>query len=119
MGFIVNDAIIVSSWDRKRLLTARERALKIGLFCTEVCQHPVNCESAFLVVPDGFKEDWHESDMGDAYRATFMDWLDAQAYEDGRNALHFVCVRYSGDFMHAVGAQITRMNRAEQTEAKP
>lgn len=41
----------------------------------------------FMVVPDGSKEFWQESDNGDARRQEFIDWLEAQKYDDGGSPL--------------------------------
>lgn len=55
---------------------------------------PVNGYHTFILVPDGSKEGWPESDAGDQFRAEFISFLDSFAYEDGSSNISWVEVAY-------------------------
>jgi hypothetical protein len=100
MGYIAHNAIIVSTFDRDMIELARSEATRIGLLVTDAHTHKINGDFTFLVIPDGSKEGWPESDEGDRMRAMFWDWMAAQVYEDGSNVLDAVEIRYGGDFKY-------------------
>lgn len=50
-----------------------------------------------VTLPDGSKEGWEHSDVGDKARDSYTDWLKAQAYEDGSSPLQWVEVQYGDD----------------------
>ncbi len=96
MGYIVHHAIIVNSWDKALLLKARKMAKKIFASVSSITESRLG-DYAFLIPPDGSKEGWPDSDKGDQNRATFVAWLNEQAYDDGSNALCYVEVKFGGD----------------------
>lgn len=57
----------------------------------------VNDVRSLFVAPDGSKEGWDTSDHGDSARVEFVEWLRAQAYEDGSSPLDWVEVQYGDD----------------------
>lgn len=94
MGWIVHDAIIVTSWDSKKLNEAHSVAVGLMPHVSGIVHSGINGYASFLIAPDGSKEGWAESDTGDAARAAFLEWLNTQAYEDGSNSLTYAAVRY-------------------------
>lgn len=94
MGYMRHHAIVVTTWDAKKINAARDEAVRLGNVCTLVCPSPSNGYQSFLVVPDGSKEGWPESDKGDGARAAFIGWLSAQDYEDGSSPYDWVEVVY-------------------------
>jgi hypothetical protein len=103
MGYIAHDAIIVTSWSEELIAKAHEQAAKLGLSVSAVAPHYINGGCSFLVAPDGSNEGWAESASFDVLRARFVEWLNAQAYDDGSNPIDYVCIRYGGDFLYHYG----------------
>jgi hypothetical protein len=58
----------------------------------------VNDYQSFTFLPDGSKEGWKDSDLGDEYRRRFLD-LFSFAYEDGSTPFDVLVVdaRFGGD----------------------
>ena len=81
MGYIRNEAMVVSGWDNARVLRAHSAASaifdshKIGRLVSGLVQHVTNGGAAFFISPDGSKEGWHDSDLGEAARKEFVSWL--------------------------------------------
>lgn len=86
MGLIQHDAIIVTSWNDKHIQEAHDKAIELcrgvdSLGCafrlpvTEIVESPVNDSATFLIAPDGSKEGWAESDLGNALRNMWLDWV--------------------------------------------
>ena len=95
MGWIVHEAVIVTSFDEKAINLAHKEALRIfNGYVTELIRSPVNTWWSFLIPPDGSKEGWDASHLGDARRDEFRRWVLAQAFEDGSNLLDVVAVAY-------------------------
>lgn len=101
MGTVIHDAIVVSSWNDKLLAEAHEYASRLIPTVTPAAQYVVNIGGSFAILPDGSKEGWEESDVGDQARAAFMRWVEAQAHEDGSNSLECVHVRFGSDIDEA------------------
>ncbi len=99
MGYMRHHAIIVTSWDRELVEKAYLKAEEIFYvgFISNLTGPTTNGYSSFFVPPDGSKEGWGESDIGDEKRRVFIDWLIEQAYDDGSNCLEFVEVEFSND----------------------
>ncbi|MDX2253254.1 MAG: hypothetical protein NW202_13295 [Nitrospira sp.] len=106
MGYMRHHAIVVTSWDESRINAAYNRAAEIfgSPYVSSVIKSPLNGCSSFFVPPDGSKEGWPESEVGDARRAEFIAHLHAQAYDDGSNALKWV-VPWYGDDERGVGIE--------------
>ncbi len=103
MGYIRNHAIIVTATYGDFIQRAHDKARDIfGENISEITPEVVNGSRSFLVPPDGSKEGWEESDVGDNRRELFKDWLRAQAYEDHSTPLHWVELRYGGNDREAV-----------------
>lgn len=81
MGTLRNECIVVSGWDSKRVLEAHEAAgsifnpLGIGGLVGGLTQHAINGGAAFLIAPDGSKEGWEASNVGDKARAEFIGYI--------------------------------------------
>ncbi len=75
MGWIKHDAIIVTSCDEEGLNSIREKAISLGLTVSEIVRSPINGYASFLVAPDGSKEGWEDSDIGNERRKAFIAWL--------------------------------------------
>jgi hypothetical protein len=98
MGYMRHHAIIVSDHGYgDHIEGALDKARQLGCAVSELVASPVNGLRSFLVAPDGSKEGWAESDLGDERRALFVEYLLAQSYEDGSSPLSWVEVQYGDD----------------------
>lgn len=97
MGYIRHHAIIVTSWHKEKIKEAWLKAAEIfkdrmsGLIMSDI-----NSYQSFFIAPDGSKEGWDESIIGDTQRKAFINWINKQAYEDGSNSISY-CEVYYGD----------------------
>ncbi len=88
MGYIRNQAIIVSGFDAARVSRAHFVARAIftsnGLsqLLSDIVPHVANGGASFFVSPDGSKEGWEPSDRGDKARAEFIVWLKSKEASD-------------------------------------
>lgn len=73
MGYIRDEAIIVTGTPAA-CEEAVVEAVRLGLHVTSIRAHNINGRSSFLIVPDGSKEGWEDSDKGDAARAMWIEW---------------------------------------------
>jgi hypothetical protein len=73
MGYIKDEAIIVTA-DKAACLIAQKQAIECGLRVTSAEAHHVNGLASFLIVPDGSKEGWQDSDDGEHARDMWKDW---------------------------------------------
>lgn len=80
MGIIQHDAIVVVSWDDAFVEEARAFAVSTGLEVSEVSPVLTNGYRAFCVFPDGSKEGWEESRLGDARRAEIVSYLEDRGH---------------------------------------
>lgn len=96
MGYIKHEAIIVTGWNEERLTAARDKAVELELVVTPFAESPVNGYKSFLIVPDGSKEGWEESDKGEVRREAWISWAsDPEA--GGSRRVDWAMVRYGGD----------------------
>jgi len=105
MGYERNHAIVVSSWD-DIIVKAHAEALRIyanegnypwSRTVSPIIPGIINDWHTFIVVPDGSKEGWDVSDEGDRRRDEFIEWLDAQRYDDDSTSIDWVEVQYGDD----------------------
>lgn len=97
MGYNVEHAIVVSSWDKKLLRKAHKKAASIFPHVSEMVPHIANGGASFLVPPDGSKAGWEDSNKGDERREQYVEWLGKQRYSDGSTSLRWVEVMYADD----------------------
>lgn len=74
----------------------------------------VNNYVTYVFAPDGSKEGWADSDLGDQYRQQFADLF---ADKDGWSAPDVVIVRYGGDDPES--ASVTNPTDTEYAEEPP
>lgn len=109
MGYMRHHAIIVTSFDEKRLKRAHRKlkaiikshnddsALQVSMAVTPISKGTVNGYASFMLAPDGSKEGWPQSDRGNVVRNEFVTWLNEQAFDDGSNCLTYVEVQFGDD----------------------
>jgi hypothetical protein len=107
MGCINHDAIIVTGSIAADVAAGRDKAIALGLPCSDLVTSHLNGYVSFLIGPDGSKEFWDASAKGDAARAAWIAWARA-GWTSGR-FLTFVHVRY-GEIeaeRHDDGSEVT------------
>lgn len=99
MGYLVRHAIAITSGiaHHKYLDDVRDYAESVGAQCTPIMATPVNDERTFFVCPDGSKEGWHASDVGDQQRELIVEHLRSIAYDDGSSPLVWAEIYYGSD----------------------
>jgi hypothetical protein len=99
MGYMRHHAIIVTSEISPNLNYAHLMARSIfgESRVSSIVLSSVNCVCSFFVSPDGSKEGWDESRIGDEQRDEFIAYLRREAYEDGSNSLTWAEVQYGDD----------------------
>lgn len=93
MGYIRHNAIVVTSWDEYLLSEAHKKAAEIFnqvAPITPITPKGRNGYASFLVAPDGSKEGWELSEVGNVCRERFVTWLDSQRDEDGSTPLQWL-----------------------------
>ncbi len=113
MGYMRHHAIIVTTFDDDRALAAYSAADGAGLCPSAMMRSQVNGYTTFLCPPDGSKEGWTASDVGDERRELFVAWLNAQRYEDGSSPFDWCEVQYGDDNGHNL------ILRTDETEPVP
>lgn len=97
MGHIKHTAVIVTSWDEKKLNKAYEVAKSTGCVVTNIADSAANGYHSFAVVPHGSKIGWPTAAEYDRARDIFVQWLNLQRYEDGSTSIEWVEVSFGSD----------------------
>lgn len=125
MSSLSHSAVVVTNWDLSELEKAHieaKRIFKETFFneafisdgtdlVTPIFKGIVNSQSTFFIVPDGSKEGWSSSDLGDKARKEFLDWL-----LKNDNFSDYIEVEFGGDnnFDRIIRTQETDLNRLEE-----
>jgi len=108
MGYMVHHAIVITSFDEKKLKAAHNKVKKIrssyamtvgnvGCWLSPISPATTNDYRSFFIAPDGSEAGWAESDKGDRLRNEVIEMLDSFAYADGSNSLKYAEVQYGDD----------------------
>ena len=93
MGIIRHDAIVITA--EHDLEEAHAVAVFIfGDQVTSVARGVVNNSHTFCIAPDGSKEGWADSEVGDERRKTFIEWAESDRPKRG---FHWVAVNFGPD----------------------
>ena len=108
MGVMNHNAVLASTWSDEHANGVKEwiagrSEVERDLFLFG--GKKVNNEQTIVLVPDGSKEGWQESENGDALRQAFIERLEQDDYEDGSSPWSWVEVGY-GEF----GQKVLRGN---------
>jgi hypothetical protein len=76
---------------------AREIAISIFPYVSPLSPETMNGYQSFFIPPDGSKEDWDESEVGDDQRDKFIEQLKLMEYEDGSSPICWVEVQFGDD----------------------
>lgn len=96
MEKILHHAIIVTSNYPDLIREAHIKACEIFKDITEITEIAQNGYSSFLVTPDGSKEGWSLSDLGNRGREIFKIWLESKCLKNGDNFLKYIEVQFKG-----------------------
>lgn len=87
MGYIKHHAIIITGWQKDKVISANKKAKEIFIkhfkesifreikLVSNVIEGVVNAQYSFFIAPDGSKEGWSDSDFADNARAEFIEWI--------------------------------------------
>ncbi len=96
MGIMAHHAIVITCYNEERIEQAVTQAKILfgGAFHITPSQFGYY---SILIAPDGSKEGWEDSDIGDCNRLAFVSWLREQVFEDGSSPFAWVEVRFGAD----------------------
>lgn len=97
MSHVLHHAIVLTTYDEKRIRAARRHAIAREMSVSDVVRSPFEVYYSLLIGPDGSGEGWPDSDKGDRKRDEFLAWLDAQRFEDGSSPYYWFVVRYGDE----------------------
>lgn len=96
MGYMRHHGLLVTG-SAKHISKAKDEAVRLGMSVSAIHSAPINDYDSFAVFPDGSKEGWNESDLGDAQRFAFKAYLHRQRWSDGSSPLDWVEVFFGDD----------------------
>ena len=99
MGYDRSHAIVVTSWSDDRIAIAHQHAQELcgQDLVSPLVERRVNGGASFLIAPDGSKEGWEDSDVGDQQRESLIRWLDRQRHVDGSTPYDWIYVQFGDD----------------------
>lgn len=99
MGYMRDHAIVVASWNSDDIQAARRLAEAVGLgdLATPIVARRMNGGGSFAILPDGSKEGWIDSDIGDSQREEFVRCIRKMCHGDGSSNLDWVEVQFADD----------------------
>jgi hypothetical protein len=118
MGYIRNHAIVVTSTYGDYIQQAHVAAKEIFPWVSEISDTGINGSRSFFIPPDGSKEGWEDSDLGDDRRNRFKEWLRLQEYDDESSPLAWCEVWYGGDDEDANVEDHCHQKRPRKTTTK-
>lgn len=104
MGYIKHNTIIVTGWLGKDLEAVHSKAKDFfkkkfseenrngDRLVSSICHGLTNDHNSFFIAPDGSKEGWSTSKLGDEAREEFLDWLMKSKYH-----CDYLEIRFGGD----------------------
>lgn len=116
MGYIRHQGIICTGSDNSDIggkhdtALARDKALELGLPCSEVVRGKANATTSFLIAPDGSKEGWPLSTEQEEKRKQWIEWA-------RKSGLYFdwACISFGGN--DAQLASLEDHNKRENADA--
>jgi hypothetical protein len=100
MGWMLHDAIVVTSAFEDTIKQAHEKAIEFGLQTTNIVCTAINGYYSFLIGPDGSKEGWPDSTLYDQQRIFWINWT----REHLSTYCDWVHVRFGGDYKEELTA---------------
>jgi len=108
MGYMRHHAIIITGSDypeSKKLIKkvhrmSKDRAIDyIGTskIVSPLIYSPINGYISFFIAPDGSKEGWQSSELGNSMRDGIIDFIDSFAYGDGSSCISYTEVFYGDE----------------------
>lgn len=94
MGVINHDCIIATTWDKDAMERLIASAKNWGIKPLMVTPPNQFGYLTALLPPDGSKEGWQDSDIGDNSRASFIALIESFNYEDGSSPFSWVEISY-------------------------
>ena len=107
MGYMRHHAIVITSDDEKAIFDLRQFIVEAvtpvvsdfdsPVEVTEITGRAVNGYRSFMVAPDGSKEGWAESDIGEKIREDVIKTLNLKRYEDGSSPFDWAEIQFGDD----------------------
>jgi len=98
MGYISHHSILVTSFCHEAIGKAHNKANKIMPdLVSKIIKSRINEYYSFCIFPDGSKEGWNDSDIGNNQRDIFINWINKQRYEDNSSIYDWIEIEFGGD----------------------
>lgn len=97
MGYIRHHSVIVTTANDDAIEAAHVAAVAIGGCVSPIMHSGMNGYRSFAMLPDGSKEGWEDSDIGDGRRDSIIGWIDRYNQKVGYRAFDWVEVQFGGD----------------------
>lgn len=97
MSYYKHHAILVHSHSDELIKKAHIQALDCFQAVTPISNITQNeyGYSTFMIAPDGSKERWEHSELGDRTREKYLNWLKEQHYSDGSTSLDYIEISFA------------------------
>lgn len=98
MGYMIHNAIVITSWSQPLAEEAATYARRLGMQVLGPSE-PLNPNGycSVLICPDGSKDGWDESTLGGNRRTILRQWLMNQVAEDGGTSFEWAEIEYGSD----------------------
>ncbi|HEY9678634.1 MAG TPA: hypothetical protein V6C76_11530 [Drouetiella sp.] len=101
MGYFRHHAIVVTSWDNKKIALVHECIKTLVtdslLKVSELTAQTMNGYQSFFIAPDGSNEGWTDSDESEVLRGKVIEHLKSYRYEDGSTSIEWVEVQFGDE----------------------
>lgn len=125
MGYMRHHTIVVSSCNETLITKAHTKLTDLiiaspdeEMWVSPISPPLMNSYRSFFFAPDGSKEGWNTSDVGDKIRSAFISWLKKQCYPDGSTMLDWVEVQFADEDGDERILQSNSLHRKQQRKKK-
>lgn len=103
MGYIRHHTICITSLKdtliKKVYKKSKDICKKYNFnLVTGLYESKINGYQTFYIIPDGSKEYWGESEVGNLIRKEIINYIDSLKYEDGSNSISYAKLFYGDDW---------------------
>lgn len=94
MSYVIHKAMIITTWDKEKLIQLSNTLLNCGVLCSSIMVSPVNEYHSIMVPPSGSKEGWGHQKLHDNKLKFIEDQISHFDYSDGSNPFEYTIVEY-------------------------
>ena len=95
---MIHHSIIVTSYNDEVIGKLHKKANEIFNGVSDIVYSPWNAYRSFFIPPDGSKDGWDASDIGDRRRKQFINCIEEYRFDDGSTSVKWVEVQFGSEF---------------------